>query len=904
MEALGRIPAANSLHYAHNAAVPEHGAPVPMHLLEREIYLDALNSGFAGLAGGSGCIALVSGEAGIGKTALIQAFTAERRQTARIYWGGCEALFTPHPLAPLHDIARQAGDGLPALVAAAGNRDVIFHATIDHLARGLKATIVVFEDVHWADEATLDLLKFLGRRMQNLPVMLIISYRDDEVGVHHPLRSVFGDLPVALLTRVSLPSLSERAVRTMALRVGREAADLSRVTGGNPFFVTEALAVAAHEVPATVRDAVLARISRLSESARRVANLAALVPGKLERWLLDAIVAPVACDVEECLAAGMVAGDNFIAFRHELARHAVEDSLGVPLRQLLHARILAALQSHEPVAMQIARLVHHADRAGDSAAVLQFAPAAADEAMSLGAHRQAAAHLATALGHAQSLSADEKALLLDRLSYEYYLTGRIAEALGAMESCYGLWKAAGNRYKEGDCLRWLSRLSWFTTDKVAADRYAAMAVEILEPLAPGPELAMAYSNLSQLHMLADEAQESILAGNKALVLARALGDVEIESHALNNIGTIKLAAQDSSGRADLERSLALALAGGRCFHEHAARAYGNLATSAARARDFDRARRYFSEGIAYCEERDLYSWARYMTASRAETLLAQGEWGAAAEAAELISQDIQIAAVARIPALVVLARVRLRRGDPGVSKSLDEAAELAFASGEVQRIGPVVAARAEAAWLEGTLVHSLDEIRRGYTMTCKISDSWMQGELAFWLWRAGRLQEATEQIAQPWALQIAGDWQGAAAEWQAINCPYERALALSECQSESAVREALLIFEGLGAAPMAGITRRKLRERGVRNIPRGSHERTKQNPHQLTRRQLQVLALLAEGCRNAEIASRLFLSEKTIDHHVSAVLEKLGVRSRGEAAAVANRLGLGASGDPNHATKH
>ncbi|HTB87689.1 MAG TPA: AAA family ATPase [Steroidobacteraceae bacterium] len=872
-----------------------------MHLLEREIYLDALSSGFAGLAEGRGCIALVSGEAGIGKTALIQEFTAERRKAARVYWGGCEALFTPHPLAPLHDIARQAGGELPAIIAAATNRDLIFHATINHLAQGLKATIVVFEDVHWADEATLDLIKFLGRRMQHLPVMLIISYRDDEVGMHHPLRSVIGDLPVALLKRLSLPSLSESAVQTMALRVGREATDLCKVTGGNPFFVTEALAVADHEVPATVRDAVLARISRLSESARRVANLAALAPGKLERWLLDAIVAPDACDVEECLAAGMVARDNSIAFRHELARHAVEESLATPVRQHLHARILAALQAQAPAEMQTARLVHHADRAGDSAAVLRFAPLAADEALNLCAHRQVAAHLATALGHAAALGSEEKALLLDRLSYECYLTGQITEAVCATESSLALWKAAGNRYKEGDCLRWLSRLTWFTANKAAADRYAAMAVAILEPLAPGRELAMAYSNLSQLHMLADEPEGALIAGEKALALARTLGDSEIESHALNNVGTSKLAAQNSSGIADLERSLALALAGG--FQEHAARAYGNMATSAARARDFDRARRYFSQGIAYCEERDLYAWVRYMTASRAETLLAQGEWEAAAEAAELIGQDAKIAAVARIPALVALARVRLRRGDPGVSKCLDEAAELAFASGEVQRIAPVVAARAEAAWIEGTLVDSLDEITRGYKMTCKISDSWMQGELAFWLWRAGRLQEPTEQIARPWALQIAGEWQGAAAAWEAIGCPYERALALAECKSDGAVRTALQIFEGLGAAPMAAITRRKLRERGVRNIPRGIHERTKQNPHQLTRRQLQVLGLLAEGCRNAEIAGRLFLSEKTIDHHVSAVLEKLQVRSRGEAAAVANRLGLGVSGKPIEATK-
>jgi DNA-binding CsgD family transcriptional regulator/tetratricopeptide (TPR) repeat protein len=617
--------------------------------------------------------------------------------------------------------------------------------------------------------------------------------------------------------------------------------------------------------------------------------------------LLDAILPPDACDVEECLAAGMVARDNAIAFRHELARHAVEESLGMPVRQHLHGRILAALQTHAPGVMPTARLVHHADGAGDSAAVLRFAPAAADEALALGAHRQAAAHLATALGHAATLSAEEKALLLDRLSYECYLTGQIAEALSAREASLALWRAAGNRYKEGDNLRWLSRLAWFTTDKTSADRYAAMAVATLEPLAPGRELAWAYSNLSQLHMLADEPGEALIAGGKALALARTLGDAEIESHVLNNVGTTKLVSQDSSGYDDLERSLALALAGG--FHEHAARAYSNLATAAVRGRDFARAKRYFDAGIAYSVERDLYS-GRYMIASRAEFLLAQGDWDRAGEDAECISGDMKIPPVARIPALVVLARIRLRRGDPGVSKALDQAAELAFASGEVQRIAPVVAARAEAAWIAGTLADSLDEIRRGYQMICKISDSWMQGELAFWLWRVGRLKEIPEQIARPWALQIAGDWQDAAAAWEAINCPYERALALSECGSEGAVRAALQIFEDLGAAPMAGITRRKLREQGVRNIPRGSHERTRQNPHQLTRRQLQVLALLAEGCRNAEIASRLFVTEKTVDHHVSAVLEKLQVRSRGEAAAVANRLGLGASSKPLRAAKH
>jgi DNA-binding CsgD family transcriptional regulator/tetratricopeptide (TPR) repeat protein len=672
--------------------------------------------------------------------------------------------------------------------------------------------------------------------------------------------------------------------------VGRNAKGLREVTGGNPFFVTEALAVADQIVPATVRDAVLARISRLSDSARAVANLAALVPGKLERWLLDAIVAPDESAVEECLAAGMVAHEHYIGFRHELARHAVEESLRLPLRQHLHTRILAALRANSPATLPAARLVHHADQAGDSTAVLKFARLAADEALNIGAHRQVAAQLTTALAHAAGLSGEAKALLLDQLSYECHLTGQLDEAVSARESSYALWKASGNRHKEGESLRWLSRLKWFTTDKIAADRYAAMAVALLEALPPGRELAWAYSNLAQLHMLADEPAQALIAGGKALALASTLGDTEIESHALNNVGSTKISAYDSGGFADLERSLSLALAGG--FHEHAARAYGNLAEAAVRLKDFVRARRYIDDGIAYCDERDLVSWWRYLRVSDAETLLAQGDWDQAAELVEFIVGDDKIAVVQRIPALVVLARVRARRGDPGLQPLLDEAAELASASGEAQRIGPAIAARAEAAWLKGSLDGSAGEISRGYDLICRHSVAWMQGELAYWLWRAGRLDKMPERIDGPWGLQIVGDWQGAAEAWKAIDCPYEQAAALAESKTESALREALAIFEKLGAAPMAARTRSQLRERGIRNIPRGLQERTKQNPYQLTRRQLQVLALIAEGRRNAEIACRLFLSEKTVDHHVSAVLEKLQVRTRVEAAALAHQLGL------------
>jgi DNA-binding CsgD family transcriptional regulator len=860
-----------------------------MDLLERELYVDVLSDALSSVSNGSGCIALLCGEAGVGKTSLIQEFVARQRAAAHVLWGGCEALFTPHPLAPLYDIARQAGGALLAAVTSASSRDVMFHATIDHLAHVAVPTIVIFEDVHWADEATLDLIKFLGRRLQRLGVMLVVSFRDDEIGAQHPLRAVIGDLPNALLRRIALPRLTEAAVTTLAVAAGRQATGLHAATGGNPFFVTEALAAPQASIPATVRDAVTARIARLSRDAQAIANLTCLVPGKIERWLLHDILASDSATVEECLGAGMVAQEQVLAFRHELARRAIEQSLPLPTRQALHARILAALRERG-VEIPTARLVHHADQAGDRAAVLQFAPLAAEQAAAVGAHREAGAHLATALRHAQSLDDEARADLLDRLSYEYYLTDQMPEAISAREASLALWRAAGRTGREGDALRWLSRLHWYSANKALADSYATAAVDILEALAPGRELAMAYSNRSQLHMLADEPALSLVWGNKAIALAVALGDVEIESHALNNVGTAKLTDDDMAGLDDLQRSLDLALRGG--FHEHAARAFTNLASTAVRTFEFARAEGYITQGIAYCQERDLDSWIHYLVALRARSCLAQGDWQGACEHAQDIARHTEASPVTRIQTLVVLALVRARRGEPDPQSPLDQAHAIALGSAELQRTGPVAAARAEAAWLQGALPAVSQEIAHCYQLACHIPDRWRNGELAFWLWRAGGLADVPGHIAEPFALQIAGNWRAAADAWQALGCPYERAVALTECDSEDASRQALEIFERLGAAPMAAITRRKLRSSGVRGIPRGVQDRTRENPHGLTRRELQVLSLLAEGCRNADIARRLFLSEKTVGHHVSAILTKLQARSRGEAAAMASQQGL------------
>jgi DNA-binding CsgD family transcriptional regulator len=379
-------------------------------------------------------------------------------------------------------------------------------------------------------------------------------------------------------------------------------------------------------------------------------------------------------------------------------------------------------------------------------------------------------------------------------------------------------------------------------------------------------------------------------GAKAIKLATELNEMEILSHALNNVGTAKLTKSDLSGQRELKQSLALALEGG--FREQAARAYTNLATRAVGMREFKAARGYLDDGIAFCEKYDLDAWGRYMTVLRARVALDLGHWAEAVADAEAVARHPRTAPISKIPALVVLGLIRARRGEEGAAQLLDEARYLALPTGEMQRLGLVTIARAEAAWLQGDIASMADELAWTAELAAEQPEPWMDGELAFWRWRCNPMMRNVDGCAGPFVDQIAGARHKAAVAWRAFGCDYQCAMALADSEDEQELREALQICDRLGAAPLAGILRRKLRAGGIRGISRGAQERNRQNPHGLTTRELGVLSQLTEGCRNADIARRLFVSEKTVDHHVSSILGKLGVRSRGEAAAMANRLGL------------
>jgi DNA-binding CsgD family transcriptional regulator/tetratricopeptide (TPR) repeat protein len=746
---------------------------------------------------------------------------------------------------------------------------------------------VVLEDLHWSDEATLDVLRLLARRIEGLGALVLATYRD-ELARDHGLRIVLGEVGASRgVTRLAPAPLSVDAVAELAGSAGPDAGELHRRTAGNPFFVSEVLASGGAEMPDSVRDAVLARAARLRPDARRLLEAVAIVPQRTELWLLESLAAEDFGALEGCVASGMLRADrDAVAFRHEIARIAIEETLPPDRALSLHRAALAALGGR---GVDLARLAHHAEAAGDEEAVLRHAPAAAERAAELGAHREAAAQFERALRFSGGLAAERRAHLLERRSYECYLTDRIAEAIDARRLALDEHRRAGDRVREGDAHRWLSRLVWFLGDNATAEDEARRSVELLQQQEPGRELAMAYSNMAHLRMLATDRAGAASWGRRAIDLAERLGEVEILAHALNNVGTAELQAGRVGGRAKLERSLELALDAG--LEEHVARAYTNLGAAPVRAHQYALADRYLDAGLAYCRERDLDSWLLYMTGWKARSDLDQGRWAAATDGASAVLRHPGVAVPSRITPLVVLGLVRARRGDPDAWPPLDEALELARGTGELQRLAPVAAARAEARWLSGEDDRIAVETDEALALAAEVGDPWPIGELCAWR-RRGGIGYAGPAAAEPFRLELEGDAAAAAAAWSALGCPYEAALALATSDDEPARRRGLAELRRLGGQPAAARVARALREGGARDVPGGPRASTLRNPAGLTRRELDVLALVADGLRNAEIASHLFLSEKTVAHHVSSILRKLGVRSRGQAAAEASRLGI------------
>ena len=858
-------------------------------LLERDELSDTLGDALADVAQRlHGQVVVVAGEAGAGKTALLRAVCDGAPRETDVHWATCEALATPRPLGPLLDLADVLGGELRDQVAAGAPPHDVADSLLRH-AEGRVPSVVVIEDVHWADEATLDVLRLVAGRIRTVPLVLLVSYRSDQVDRTGSLRVLLGELPsTTSVTRLQVPPLSAEAVAALAVPEGVDPVSLFERTGGNPFFVTEALAAGDATLPDTIRDAVLARAARLSELARSLLDAVAVVPGRTEIWLLDALQTSPASAFDECLNAGMLMADGAaVAFRHELARLAVEESLPPARGVELHRRALRALESRQ----ELARLAHHAEGAGDADAVLRFAVAAAEQATAFGAHREAAEQYARALRFAQTLTQGERADMLERYSAECYLTDMRAEGIDALAEVVEIRRATGERRHVAEALLLRSHLLSCAGRGHEASEAVTEAAAILESLGCERDVAEAYSAQSATAMMDDRLDEAVTLGARAIEMAERIDDRETLMRALNYVGTATLQRGDDRGLAMLERSLALAREDE--LPTEAGRTYVNLVWALGHLHEWRRAEPYLVAGLAFCSDRGLEAWENRLLGAQADADLAAGRYDTAVQIATDLLARVSDHMVARRGPLLVLALVRARRGDPDAWSPLDEALAAARLDGSLQYRGTAAIARAEVAWLQGQGDRIDDETREALAMALERDDAMVAAALLVWRRRAGLADEPAAQIFEgPEWLELAGDHRGAARAWTDLDHPYEAALALAGADDEAALREAHEQLLALGASAAVAVLARRLRARGARNVPRGPIARTRGNAGGLTNRQLEVLALVAEGLRNAEIAERLVVSEKTVDHHVSSILGRLGVRNRGEASAAAVRLGL------------
>ena len=862
-------------------------------LIERDGFLSSLQSKFESVAKNEGHCVLVSGEAGIGKTSLVKSFCRNKRNECKIYQGSCDALFTPRPLAPLYDLVWQMeGESWESNVNIT-DRSELFASFLHKLESKKQTTIIVFEDIHWADEATLDFIKFFARRIIHIRCLFILTYRDNEIHSGHPLRNVLGQLPAGSFTRLQLTPFSRKAVEKLSLERGWSGEDVYSISGGNPFYVTEILASYSTGIPDNIKDSILSVYNRMNEKAKQIWQILSVLPTAFEIKYLEKMEPFYATAIESYLDLKILILDKgMIFFKHELYRRTVETSLSPLLRIELNKKILELFRESFEANSEIERIIHHAKNANEFEIVVKYAPMAAKQAAALGAHVEACRLYFSAIEYYRGNDKDLLIQFYEGYAYECYLTNQTKEAIIYSSKSLELWKEKNCTEKISSWQRLLSGMWWHEGNLKKAEIFALQAIDVLNNQPPSKAKAMAYSNMSQLKMFADAADECIYWGEKAITLAIELNDHAILSYALGNVGSvqIRIPAHRQEGFELLQQSLEIALQ--NSYHEHAARAYTKLAYNGIIIKDNGLANMSIETGIPYCEENNLDLWRLYILGVKASLKLETGNWSEAFEIADSLIKNEATPKMIKIFALTVLARIKMRRGDEDdLLFILTEAKEMAFETIELQRIIRALTAFLEYEWITGQCFIEKEALDSTIKMIGQLGNRYDNSEFAFWLLKARKQKLPLSEIYEGYNMSTPVEAEEAATLWRKSGFPYNEALALFE-GNEDHKREAIKIVHDLGADTIYEKMKFDMRNAGIKSIPRGIRKTTRSNPAHLTERELDVLQLMKDGLQNKEIGARLFISPRTVDHHISAIFFKLDVNSRAKAVRQAVQLEL------------
>ena len=840
-------------------------------LLEREGELGLLTDLVIDVGSSGGKVVLIRGEAGIGKSSLVGEFLSSVAETAHTHVGFCDDLQTPQPLGPLWDISRSD----PALRKALQSRDrqAVLESFLDLMAGLLRPTVVVVEDTQWSDEATRDAIKYVGRRMATANGLLLLTYRIGEVDRDHPLRGVIGDLPPQNVARIELNGLSRSGVAELVGDSGLDADRVLSITKGNPFLVTELASVRGDDVPASVRDSVMARLGKLPATASAMLRVMSLIPDRISREDVPRLTG----GSEEDLVDGemlelLEMDENFVWFRHELIRRAVESSLTITESVALHRRLLDVL----PEGTDPARLVHHARGANDIDRLVIHAPDAALAAAEIGSHREAADQFRGLEPYLGLFEPKPRADILSRWALVEHYLERV-ESIEILDRAIGLYREEGSVEDLARALVLGVEVNRTHGQSAVARQYALEAIRLLESGESNDRLAHALAAYSWLLIRLDQIEDPGAVANRAISVAEETGSELALISALAVKGTLAYVRGEPGGLDIMERLHQRARLGGYRYEE--VLALLRIAEVALETGDIDRATDFSVRAENTASRYELPILETQARLVHAEALLWSGAWSQADDlATETIGQ--YSSADARLAAILGVIRTRTGRGN--AVEYLDQAWSLANESGEIQHLLGSAAAIAERMWVVDSPDNTMfEQFRDLVDRGIRFEYRWPAGSLALWLWKVGGLDEQPEGLPPPYEHLLSGRVDESAWFWTSRKVPYEQAIALSSGDISQRL-EALDLLNTLGAAAVAARVRKELRAEGV-TTPRGKGQATRGHAAGLTARQAEVLQLLAEGLTNTEISDRLFVSLRTIEHHVSAILAKLDSSTRDEA---------------------
>lgn len=841
--------------------------------VERDDELSTLLAWTGRAAAGEGRVVVVSGEAGIGKTTLVEHYRAAA-DVAQWWQGSCDSEAGRRLLAPVHDLADDFG-ARTATALHSGDRTALFGAVLGRLRDAPAPSVLVVEDLHWADDATLDLVVAIGRRVAGMPVLLLLTCRDSPGDLPDAVREALAQLArVPSAARLPLSPLTERGIARLVGADGPDADHLHRVSGGNPFYVTELLRHG--DSSPTLRDVALGRLVGLSAEAREGLDLAALAGDRLlrsPRWRQ----AFLSMDAETALLGrGLLAEEGSgLRFRHEITRLAVVDEIPGRRRTALHRRLLDALSATG--ATDDAVLAVHAEGAGDREAALRHATLAAQSAVQVGSVREGATHFRRALRAVPPDDVVTAAQLYDGLGNALGLLDDLEGALSARREALARWEVLDDPIALARSLSggaWVEHATGRTDE---AEASARRAVALLEPLGDSVDMAGARAAMARVLGLSNRLGAALDQVREGRRTASAIDHPGLEAE-LRNIEACCLGLLGQPW----EHALASAVRMARRVPDESivGRAAYNEVCLLVLQRRLDEFEERLPAIIAHAEKHQLGAYVVGMRRAQATALMHLGRWDEAVATANADDGDTEQHPVLELH--LVRGTIAARRGEPSAEDELALALSLAQRSGQPQFLVPARVALVEAAWLAGDQARAEKELAKAGDLHVEQVD--LLRDLDVWAHRIGAAGSGRAHTG-PARLEIAGRPEAAAEGWLRLACPYDAAVALLAAADEEPLADAVARLDALGAVATARLGRRRMRLLGARSVPPEPRAATRAHPRHLTNREQEVLALMATGLRNQDIADRLFVSPKTVAVHLTSIYRKLGVLGRGEAAA-------------------